>query len=758
MGVTRRATAWLLLAVALMLMTLRRAYAAYLRLGESLNDLVASWPEELLEIGASALLLAAVIAIMPTFRALRRTQERLGDKNRALAMLSECNERMIRASSEGELVAEVCRLIVGVGGYRFAWIGEVRDAPRVIAPIARAGHEAGYLDRLELTWDDTERGRGPAGTAVRTRAPAIVHDVTADPTFAPWRDEAARQGYGAVAAWPLVAGDRVFGVLAVYAGRAFAFHREELTLLGELAEDLAYGMTSLRGQAARERAEANYRELFQHAPYGVFRTGPDGRLTLVNDALVSMLGYADKSELLGLDLATAVYPDPADRRSLVERYADRDRIAEDPVRWQRRDGAPILVRLSGRVLRTSGRTVEGVEVAVEDVTTLRELEQQYRQAQKLEAVGRLATGVAHDFNNLLTVMLAASEALVSRLGPGAPGHEDAEDMRQAARRGAALTSQLLAFGRRQMLAVQPVDLNALIGGMEGMLRRLLGEDVELAVRIAARLPPVIADPGRLEQVVVNLAVNARDAMPRGGVLTIQTQAAAFATSQTVPRVTVPAGRYIVLIVRDTGLGMDDRALSHLFEPFFTTKEAGKGTGLGLATVYGIVTQSGGFISVDSAPGRGSTFQIYFPAGSTDAAIGAPQAEGDVPRGHETILVVEDDEPLRRFVARTLTDLGYTVLAAGDGPQALQLASSHMGPIHLLVSDVVLPKMGGREVAERVRASHASVKTLFVSGYAGEAIVERGQWGDAPLLPKPFTPGELARRVRARLDEPGAARG
>jgi signal transduction histidine kinase len=389
-----------------------------------------------------------------------------------------------------------------------------------------------------------------------------------------------------------------------------------------------------------------------------------------------------------------------------------------------------------------------------DITERKQLELQLRQAQKMEAVGRLAGGVAHDFNNLLSVILTYASVLEEDDGLSDEVRDGLQQIRAAAERGAGLTRPLLAFSRQQVAAVRRVDLGEIVRGMQAMLGRLVGEDVEIHARLADRLRPVQADPGAIEQVLLNLVVNARDAMPAGGRLTIETADVDLDESYVSSHFGATPGRHVMLAVSDNGTGMDEETQSRLFEPFFTTKPVGRGTGLGLAIVYGLVKQARGNVFVYSEPGRGSCFKVYLPedASTRPEATAPPERPAPVLTGDEVVLLVDDDALVRGAARAVLDRCGYTVLEAEDGERALGLAEARQGDIHLLVSDVVMPRLGGRGLAERLASSRPDLRVLFMSGYTDDTALDQGvRAGGAAYLQKPFTPESLARAVRAALD-------
>jgi PAS domain S-box-containing protein len=507
-----------------------------------------------------------------------------------------------------------------------------------------------------------------------------------------------------------------------------------------------------RAEDDLRRSEAAYRGLVEYAPLGIYRSTAEGRFLTVNPALIRMLGYGWAEELLRLDIARDVYVDARQRASVLAEFERHDQAGTE-MEWKRKDGSRITVRVNVRAIRDPVGGIECYEGLVEDVTQQRSLEAQFRQAQRLEAVGRLAGGVAHDFNNVLTAITGYSDLLLEDLDPSDPKRGDIEEIRTAAKRATVLTRQLLAFSRKQVLQTRVLNLNEVVQTLEKMLHRLIGEDVKLKLSLASDLGAVRADPGQLEQVVLNLAVNSRDAMPNGGRLTIETANIVLDEAYARDHAGATPGQCVMLAVSDTGIGMDAETRSHLFEPFFTTKELGKGTGLGLATVYGIVKQSGGYVWVYSEPGRGATFKIYLPRVQETVESQAPATiEQPAVGGRETVLLAEDDPSVREIVAQVLAQKGYRVLRAPDGQTAIEMARGQRGALHLLVTDLVMPGMTGRELAETLRAERPGLRVLYMSGYTDDAVVRHGVLEEGmPYLQKPFTPRALAAKVREVLD-------
>lgn len=504
-----------------------------------------------------------------------------------------------------------------------------------------------------------------------------------------------------------------------------------------------------RTRRSLEQSEHRFRALFEGALEGVYRAEAGGRLFEVNPALVRLLGYETADELCGIDPATQLFEDDTARERLETELDKAGAVRGHEVIWLRRDGDPAIVSLDvRRVEGGDGRRYD--EGFVRDVTDSRRLEDRLRQAQKMEALGRVAGGVAHDFNNLLTVILGNLSLLEVRVTDEQTEGEIVKSLQDAAARAAGLTGQLLAFSRRQVLKAQVLDLCALTEGMSTILTRLIGENIDLVVRPAGTPCRVKADPVQLEQVILNLAINARDAMPDGGKLFLSTSHMAAGPELGARHPEASAGAYVVLEVKDTGRGMDERTIEHLYEPFFTTKGAGRGTGLGLATVYGIVTQTGGFIDVESEIDRGTAFRVHLPAAEGALQPASPQSSpAPAPNRGTTILLVEDEPSLRLLVERVLREAGYRVLLAGDGKEALGVARGAASGIDLLVTDIVMPQMSGPALARRLKDELGDLPVVFVSGYADQHA-DAGLDDDARFLPKPFTPADLLEVVQKSL--------
>ncbi len=536
---------------------------------------------------------------------------------------------------------------------------------------------------------------------------------------------------------------------------AFAYRQAmaHLALFFAVALLICWFNAALRAtQESLRRSESNFRSLVMNAPYGICRCNSLGILQDANPALVEMFGYTSAHDLRGRHLGS-MYADAQQWFQTADYFHAGKEFNNLTTECVSKDGSTIVARISGRSI-PNGKDGSSFEIFMEDVSETRALELQFRQSQKMEAIGRLAGGIAHDFNNLLMVISGYAEFLLDRLGPDPRLRGPAQEISKATARATSLTRQLLAFSRKQMLAPKVLELNEVVSENLKMLTRMIGEDIDLVMVPDAALGAVRADPGQIDQVIMNLAVNARDAMPQGGKLTIETANTTLDENFARTHPPLVPGDYIMLAISDTGIGMDSETLSHIFEPFFTTKGA-KGTGLGLSTVYGIVKQSGGFVFADSQPQHGSTFRVYFPradgreeSAATPGFAGLPRAD----RGRETILLVEDEGNVRHLVRQYLERQGYKILEAEDGAAALQIVDGFQGSIDLLLTDVIMPAMNGRELAAKIAKAFPGVRILYMSGYAENAVGHDGMIdAGINLLQKPFSLPALKDRLRELLD-------
>jgi two-component system, cell cycle sensor histidine kinase and response regulator CckA len=581
---------------------------------------------------------------------------------------------------------------------------------------------------------------GSCGTAAFRRESVFVTDIATDPLWDGHRHIAEAHGLRACWSTPILSRrqlDRggVLGTFGVYfrtPASPQAAHRDALAqaeYLACIALEADYAARELR------ESDARLRMFVDHATDGFFvHDGVTGAVVEVNEQACASLGYT-REELIGS--ATSLFDPDASREMLDEiaRQLSRGETVTFDSRHVRKDGGGFPVEVRIRAFEARGQTFH--LALVRDTTARRELEGQLRHAQKMEAVGRLAGGVAHDFNNLLTVINGYTDVLLDQIAHDTVEHADLTMIREAGERAAQLTAQLLAFSRRTIIAPKALNLNLLVERLVKMCKRIIGEHIALETQLDPGLASVMADAGQIEQVVMNLVVNARDAMPRGGTLTI-----------TTCNIRTPTGDYVRLAVTDTGEGMTDEVRARVFEPFFTTKPQGQGSGLGLATAYGIVEQANGQIRVDSAPGKGSSFSVIFPVIDAAATM-SPLISRERLRGTETVLLAEDEDAVRRLVARALELHGYSVLSARSGEEAESIERSHLGPIHLLITDVVMPGMGGRELADTIKSRRPHLKILYMSGYTNDEVVRHGVTvARDSFLQKPFTPTGLVAMVRA----------
>jgi PAS domain S-box-containing protein len=623
--------------------------------------------------------------------------------------------------------------------------------------VLRCQYQVGYehiIEEIPIT-------SGISGRVARTGEAALVQDVWADPDFI-----GAIEGIVSEVCIPLRDEGRVVGTFNVESVGGVVMGEADLRLMTALGEHVSIAIAKARLYAAARASEDRYRQLVEKLGEGIVIVDSEELVLLANPAAESVFGVPPGS-LAGRNLKEFL-----DERALTRILAEsRKRIRGETstyeVEIRRPDGGLRLIQVTATPQRNEKGEVAGSFGTLHDITETRRIEEALRhseerlaQAQKMEAVGRLAGGIAHDFNNLLTVISGYAGLIDEGLPGSHPTKPDIMQIRKAAERAADLTAQLLAFSRKQVLQPSIIDLNETVRGMETMLRRVIGEDIELATSLPPETGNVKADRGQIEQVIINLAANARDAMPSGGRLTLATENVSLGPSPSREHPELQEGDYVLLVVRDTGVGMSKETLSRIFEPFFTTKEVGKGTGLGLAMAYGIVKQSGGYIYCASEVGAGTTFTLYFPRVHESLSQRKKDAVVEIAMGgDETILLAEDEDAVRQFSRAILEKNGYTVIEAANGKEALSAMSAHRCGIHLLLSDVVMPRMSGPELGRKVKEICPDARIMYMSGYAESSVVHRGVLeAEVELIQKPFDAGTLLRKVREVLDRGGHPRG
>jgi PAS domain S-box-containing protein len=696
-----------------------------------------------------------------------RAEEHARRVSRLYQVLSEINQLIVREHDPAKLFQGVCRIAVESGGLRMAWVGRLDSDTRTVVPMATAGRVDGFLDGIHIDLRNPGLSACPTGRALHSGEHILTNDIRTDPQFVPWREAALDRGYGSAGVFPFHLGGRPAGTINLYSDTPGFFDAEEVSLLDKLAMDLGFALEVSRREEEQSRtelalrdSEVRFRELAENIEQVFWMTSPDkSRILYLSPAFEHIWGKP----------VSTIYAAPWTWMDAVH-ADDRQRVQEAVLTKQARGAYDItfrIVRPDGRerwirdrafpIADAEGNVLRIVGTAT-DITEQRRLEEQFRQSQKMEAVGQLAGGVAHDFNNILAAIMM--QVQLAEMTPDLPEEvrQLHDDIRGSAERAAHLTRQLLAFSRRQVMQPRHLDLNEVVTSITKLLQRTVGEDIQLQLHLASTPLQVHADAGMLDQVLLNLVVNARDAMPDGGRIVIETGTTVLSGDAIRNGTELPEGRYVHLRVRDNGCGIPPELLPRLFEPFFTTKQPGKGTGLGLATVFGIVKQHRGSVDVTSSVGHGTTFEILFPEGQVRPDLQAapqPVARG----GTETLLLVEDEPIVRMLIRAVLERAGYRVLEASTGVEALRVWEQHRDSIDLLFTDIVMPDgMNGRALAARIRSDRPGLPVVFTSGYSAEIAgreltLEKGQ----TFLQKPASRSLLLETLRTTIEEAAAAR-
>jgi PAS domain S-box-containing protein len=694
-----------------------------------------------------------VLSIGTDITGKKKTDEQLRKRLVLESALREIDAKILKGTNSREALGIACDAIVEMG-YRMCWVG-LAEPDFSVRPIEWRGFDTGYLDRMIFRWDESPEGMGPTGIAIRTGRSYICQDILTDGMYAPWRSEAVKRALRSSASIPMNTGEgQALGILHVYGGSDTGIPPEDILILETFAQQCALALVSAR---RLEEFRVFHRRLSSHVermPLGYIAHDREHRIVEYNPAAERILGWSS-AEAMG--------------KHPFELFVPREMRAQVSGIWSnltgggcsssdavgpavRKDGTTVVCEWFSTSLRDGAGAITGFSVMVHDITEKVHLENQLRTAQKFESVGTLAGGIAHDFNNALTGIVGFGELLRMRLAGDEQALHDVDEILRCAERASTLTRQLLAYARRQVMEPVNLDLSALVADLMKLIGKVMGEHVEVKTVLDKNLPTIHADRGQIEQAVMNLCLNARDAMPDGGRLMVETGGVHLEEEYIRQHPYMKPGRYVLLTVSDTGIGMDEKTRERVFDPFFTTKGPDKGTGLGLAMVYGIVKQHGGFLHLYSEPGKGTTFKLYFPVvEARPDAVPARSREEIARGGAETILLAEDEETIRSFIERTLKELGYHVLVARNGEEAIGIFRENK-EIVLAVLDVVMPRKGGKEAFEEMYRQDPQLKVIFTSGYARDGIHESSALiAGKPFLQKPFGPTILARKIREVLD-------
>ena len=693
------------------------------------------------------------LAVKEDMTARKQAEEELQRVNRALRTTGDCNLALVRSTTESALLNDICRIIVEDGGHRLAWVSIAEDDEhKSVRCAAHAGRGEGYIEKLNVTWGDDERGRGPVGTAIRTGQVVSSRDALADPIFAPWRDEAIKHGLASLIVFPLLAGGKAFGALAIYSVKTDSFNDQEVTLLSELASNLGYGIQTLRARDGRRRAEERIHEqalMLELAPDAIIVRDLERRIVYWNKGAELLYGWKAR-QAIGQDAAQILHADQFQfekaRQSVLEHGDWRGEFTTHT-----KDGGEVLVEARWTLLKDDRGVPKTILTISTDITGRKKLEDQFYRAQRMESLGTLASGIAHDLNNVLQPIMVSVELLKTKVADD-DGRKMLNSLDSCVHRGAALVKQVLVFGRGIKGERFPLQLRQVVLEIEHIIHETFPKSVELEVQCPGNLWPVNGDSNQINQVLLNLCVNARDAMPDGGKLSIQLANAVLDQIAAAENPDASPGSFVVIKVADTGTGIPKTVQAKIFEPFYTTKSVGKGTGLGLSTSMAIVKGHGGFINCYSEEGKGSVFKVYLPADAR--AAGAKTADtkqkARLPRGqNELVLLVDDEDGIREIVQKILERFGYRVVAAVNGAEAVSIYKARQTEIAVVITDMAMPVMDGPAAIVEMKSINPEVKIIASSGMASEGGLARAIGaGVAHFLTKPYT----AEAVLEKLQE------
>lgn len=695
----------------------------------------------------------------------KNAADRIVRLNRLYSVLSRANEAIVRIREARELFNEICRIIVEYGMFRMAWIGFVEPETLLVKPAAFYGHEDGYLSAIKISADDRiPEGSGLTGTAICNGNYRICNDIEHDPGMIPWREEAVKRGYRASGAFALKNKDVTIGTLNVYSSQAHTFQEEEVKLLVSLADDISFAIESMEAEKQRKETSEALRKseefsvsILESIDQGLIVIDPQFRIIQANSAYCEQM-KSDVKDIVGRHCYEVAHhldkPCFEAGEYCAVLHTFKTGISHMCIHNHiDKNGTPVYVESrSYPIIDGTGKVTAVIEIT-NDISEKRRLEEQLRHTQKMESIGTLVGGIAHDFNNMLSVIMGYGAMIETGMKKDDPHLPQIKEILAAAESAAQLTRGLLLFSRKQVTKMKLVNLNQLIVGFQKMLKRMIGEDIELGMTIPEEVLIIQADAAQMEQVLMNLAVNARDAMPDKGTITIEAKPVSINVEFIKKHGFGEPGRYALITVADTGCGISDEIRDKIFEPYFTTKGVGKGTGLGLSIVYGIVKQHGGYIEYDSVLGKGTAFSIYLPLSESDAAENQMAVLAAPKGGKETILLAEDEPSVRTLIRLMLENFGYKVIEAVNGEDAVIKFKENKDGINLLLLDVIMPRKNGRDAYEDIKGIRHDIKTIFLSGYAPELLRGRGLFkeDDLVFIPKPVMPYTLMTKVREVLD-------
>ena len=686
------------------------------------------------------------------------SEENLIRLNRALDMLSECRNTLFYCNNEFNLAEKICRIIVEKGGYMMAWVGYAQEGlDKTVRPICRWGYDEHFLDNLNITWDNSENGQGPMGTAIRTGKPAVFRNIVSDPRFRPWRDEAMKRGYASSVGLPLSSEDRCIGGLSIYASESDAFDAAEIELLMGLADDMAYGITAIRTRLERSRSrefliesEKRYRTLFNSASDAIFVCHSDGRFIDMNQKACELLEYS-REDLMKMKMDDICKKTQCDPRQFEALSDDKNMVIE--TEYIRRDGAEVPVEANTRKIRYSNEMA--VLTIARDISERRRAEEeknklwrQLQEAQKRQALGTIAGGIAHDFNNILFPIMGYIEMTMDELPEGSKGKKQLAEAMKGAKRARELVQHILTFSRNTGQEFTPLTLQPLIKETLKLIRATIPANIRIRQNIDAGCGTTLANPTQIHQVLMNLCTNAWHAMQeKGGILEVALKEVRVESDSGLE---LKPNNYLRLTISDTGYGMTSEVMGRIFDPYFTTKKPGEGTGLGLAVVFGIVRSCSGQIQVYSEPGIGTTFHVYLPR--IEGAAFADKIPEPICGGVERILLIDDEEPVIILMAQMLEKLGYHVTAFKDSLEASELFRSQPDKFDLIITDQSMPNLSGDQLAIQMKAIRADIPIALCSGFSDTLTRERAkQSGIDYFIMKPVIKRELAETLRQILD-------